>query len=105
MASSTNASESPSFFPTAFTPNGDGLNDRFTFSVLGATTIETAIYDRWGQRVYYDAAQPNGISSSYGWDGTFGGKEAPQDTYVYQLKITYFDGTTKSKAGTVTLMR
>jgi gliding motility-associated-like protein len=100
-----NASESPSFFPTAFTPNGDGLNDRFTFSVLGATTIETAIYDRWGQRVYYDAAQPNGISSSYGWDGTFGGKEAPQDTYVYQLKITYFDGTTKSKAGTVTLMR
>ena len=100
-----NHSENPSFFPTAFTPNGDGLNDRFTFSILGATTIETAVYDRWGQRVYYDAAQPNGISSSYGWDGTVGGKNCPEDTYVYQLKITYFDGTTKAKAGTVTLMR
>ena len=100
-----NHSDNPSFFPTAFTPNGDGLNDRFTFSILGATTIEVAIYDRWGQRLYYDAAQPNGISNSYGWDGTSGGKQAPEDTYVYQLKITYYDGSTKAKSGTITLMR
>ncbi|HWB61957.1 MAG TPA: gliding motility-associated C-terminal domain-containing protein, partial [Chitinophagales bacterium] len=93
------------FIPTAFTPNGDGLNDRFEFDVLGANTIEISIYDRWGQKVYYNPAQPNGQSGSNGWDGTSSGKLDPAGTYVYQMKITYFDGTTKDKAGTITLMR
>jgi gliding motility-associated-like protein len=97
--------ELSAFIPSAFTPNGDGLNDRFTFDILGATTIEVAIFDRWGERIYYDAAQPNGISSTYGWDGTKSGKPAPEDTYVYQMKVTYFDGKIKDRTGTVTLMR
>ena len=100
----TNA-QPPAFFPTAFTPNGDGLNDRFTFAILGASKIEVSIFDRWGERVYYDPAQPNGVSDSYGWDGTKSGKNAPEDTYVYQLRVTYFDNTVKTKTGTVTLMR
>ncbi len=93
------------FIPTAFTPNGDGLNDRFTFAILGANTIAVSIFDRWGERVYYDPAQPNGVSDSYGWDGTKGGKAAPEDTYVYQLSITYFNNTVRTKAGTITIIR
>jgi gliding motility-associated-like protein len=97
--------EASSFIPTAFTPNNDGLNDRFNFDILGATTIDVTIFDRWGERIYHDGAQPNGISSSIGWDGTKGGKPVPEDSYVYQLKITYYDGTVKTRNGTVTVMR
>ena len=94
-----------SFVPSAFTPNGDGLNDRFTFDFLGATTIDVNIFDRWGANIYHDPAQPNGMSNSIGWDGTVHGKLVPEDTYVYQLKVTYFNGTVKTMAGTVTVMR
>ena len=93
------------FFPTAFTPNGDGLNDRFEFDILGASTIEISIFDRWGERVYYNSNQTNGFSANDGWDGTKGGKQAPEDTYVYQMKVTYFDGTVKNRTGTIAIMR
>lgn len=96
--------EPSSFIPTAFTPNDDGLNDRFEFDILGATTIEVSVFARWGERLYYNAAQPNGITGANGWDGTKDGKLVPYDTYVYQMKITMFDGKTKDRAGTVTLM-
>jgi gliding motility-associated-like protein len=94
-----------SFIPTAFTPNGDGLNDRFEFAILGAQTIEISIFDRWGQRVYYNPSQTNGITNADGWDGTVSGKAAPEATYVYQMKVTYFDGTVKNRAGTVNVLR
>lgn len=93
------------FIPTAFTPNDDGLNDRFEFDILGANTIEITIFDRWGGKVYYNAAQTNGMSGTNGWDGKVNGKDAPSDTYVYQMKVTYFNGAVKDRAGTVTLMR
>lgn len=93
------------FIPTAFTPNGDGLNDYFEFDLLGATNIEVRIYNRWGQQVYYNPSQPNGITNSKGWDGTVDGKKAPEDTYVYRLKVTYWDNIEKEFAGTVTLMK
>ncbi len=93
------------FMPTAFTPNGDGLNDRFEVDILGADKLEVAIFNRWGQRFYYDANQPNGISGTHGWDGTVDGKPAPEDTYVYKITVTYFDNVTREYEGTVTLMR
>ena len=93
------------FIPTAFTPNGDGLNDRFQFAILGANTVEVSVFDRWGERIFYNANQSNTVAGTDGWDGTLKGKIAPEDTYVYQLKVTYFDGAVKNLAGTITLMR
>ncbi|MFN8298182.1 MAG: gliding motility-associated C-terminal domain-containing protein [Chitinophagales bacterium] len=93
------------FISTAFTPNGDGLNDRFQFDILGADNLEIDIFNRWGQRFYHDDNQTNGLGNSDGWDGTYNGKPAPEDTYVYKLKITYFDNTTRDIEGTITLMR
>ncbi len=101
----------PSFFiPSAFTPNGDGKNDRFEFDILGATFMEIAIFNRWGERVYNNPSQKNGININEGWDGTKEGKPLPHDTYVYQMKITYDEGInpqglTVDKAGTITIMR
>ncbi|MFN8322817.1 MAG: gliding motility-associated C-terminal domain-containing protein [Chitinophagales bacterium] len=97
--------EPSAFIPTAFTPNGDNLNDRFEFDILGATTVEVNIFNRWGERMYYNANQPNGITGNNGWDGKKDGKVLPFDTYVYQMKVTYFDGIVKDVSGTVTIMK
>jgi gliding motility-associated-like protein len=93
------------FVPTAFTPNGDGLNDRFEFDFLGATNIDIAIYDRWGSVVYSNPNQLNGITGTHGWDGKVNGKDAPYDTYVYRMKVTYFDSSMVDVTGTVTIMK
>lgn len=92
------------FVPTAFTPNGDKLNDKFTFDILGANKIDVSIFNRWGEEIYRNAEQANGIYSE-GWDGTRDGKKLPFDTYVYQLKVTFFDSTTEVVQGTVVLMQ
>ena len=94
------------FIPTAFTPNADGLNDYFEVNILGANTIEVSVFDRWGERVYYNAAQHNGLlNNGDAWDGKKGGKAMPYDTYVYQLKVLFYNSTTEDKSGTITLVR
>lgn len=97
--------ELAAFIPTTFTPNGDGLNDLFTFDILGATNIDIGVYSRWGERIFYNANQTNGVGATDGWDGRKDGKFLPEDTYVYQMKITYFDGVVRDKTGTITILR
>jgi gliding motility-associated-like protein len=93
------------FIPLAFTPNGDGLNDKFEFDILGATTVNVQIWNRWGELVYSNPSQANGIDNTSGWDGQFRGQMAAYDTYTYQFDVTYFDGHHETKAGTVTIIR
>jgi gliding motility-associated-like protein len=95
------------FFPAAFTPNGDGLNDRFEFDILGSTNNDIQIWNRWGEKVYSNPTQQNGIhqGGANGWDGTFRGKACEFGTYTYQIEVTYFDGHKETKAGTVILMK
>lgn len=93
------------FIPSAFSPNDDGLNDRFEFDILGATHVDITIFSRWGDVVYHNDAQANGLDCVCGWDGKKGGKALPYDTYVYKMKITMFDDKLKEIAGTVTIMK
>jgi gliding motility-associated-like protein len=98
------------FIPSAFTPNGDGMNDRFDFDILGATTAEVSIFNRWGERVFFTPNQKNGTNTGEGWDGKKDGDALPVDTYVYQMKVTYAEGLNpqglvKDRAGTITIMR
>ena len=66
--------------PTAFSPNGDGVND--TFAVVGGNfrTFTMMIYDRWGTRIF--------STDDYrtGWDGTWKGKPAPEGVYLVLIK-------------------
>jgi len=93
------------FIPTAFTPNGDNLNDYFEFDVLGAETVQVDIFNRWGERIYNNVSQPNGNTNGNAWNGTKDGKKMPYDTYVYQLKVKYYDGSDEVLTGTVALVR
>ena len=64
--------------PTAFTPNGDGVNDLFRPAGLSnfAKVFKFVIMNRWGQVVYDDPANPQ-------WDGTLQGVPQPMDVYLY----------------------
>jgi gliding motility-associated-like protein len=65
-------------FPNAFTPNGDGKNDRFRPQYKGLLDVEYfRVYNRWGQLLY------ESTNISEGWDGTFKGLEQEVGTYVY----------------------
>lgn len=83
--------------PDGFTPNGDGLNDRFEVITSGAVSVgELRLYNRWGQLISSDPS---------GWDGKYQGKRQPMDTYVYQLVIIYPDGEKRYFSGDFILIR
>jgi len=72
-----------------FTPNGDGVDDVF---MLG---WQVKIYNRNGILLY------DGIE---GWDGTYKGKPASNDTYFYVLYISGEKGI-KTRTGFITVIR
>lgn len=84
--------------PSAFSPNGDNLNDIFFVGSGIFDQFQLLIFNKWGNIVF----QTDDISQ--GWDGYFGSKEAPIGTYQY--KISYnSDGRIVITTGTVTLIR
>lgn len=88
------------FFPTAFTPDNNGLNDLFKPLVEGALLFyELTIYNRWGQEVFRttDAAK--------GWNGIY--KNQPQNPGSFLWICTFqFRGERKqTNKGTVYLIR
>ncbi|HEU4471857.1 MAG TPA: gliding motility-associated C-terminal domain-containing protein [Flavisolibacter sp.] len=76
-----NDGEQRLFMPSAFTPNGDGLNDFFRPTFIGpAVKYEFRVYNRWGQLVF----QSN--IPGVGWNGIFNSAPQPKDVYVYYIK-------------------
>jgi gliding motility-associated-like protein len=65
----------------------------------GVTEYELLIFNRWGEQIF------RSTDIKVGWDGYFNGKVCQQDVYVWKANISFFDGRTYAKAGTVTLLR
>lgn len=71
------------YIPSAFTPNGDGINDFFGVKAEGIKSFNLQIFNRWGEVVF----ESENISNL--WDGTFKGEKIKNtDVYVYQVKAT-----------------
>jgi len=89
----------PTFaFPNAFTPGGK--NPTFAPIIEGSIIVDNfQIFNRWGQLVF-----DNGDSVT-GWDGTIGGTDAPQDTYVYVATLTLPTGKKVDVKNNVLLVR
>jgi gliding motility-associated-like protein len=88
-------------FPVAnaFTPNGDGANDRFGIKYWGyISDFQMSIYNRQGMLLFASA------NPDQGWDGTFKGRPQPTGTYVYTIRATTLCGVTFKK-GTLELIR
>ncbi len=89
-------------FPTAFSPNGDGRNDRFRPIVQDGRRVRSyqlMVFDRWGQKMH------SGTQPTEGWDGTLAGR--PVEAGVYFWRCIYRedgDGGDKEIAGDVTLV-
>lgn len=89
--------------PNAFTPNGDGQDDYFLPRQLlsrSVTAFEMQIYNRWGE-VVFETNSTNGR----GWDGMYGGEPQPIGVYIYQIQVSFANGTTERYQGNVTLLR
>jgi gliding motility-associated-like protein len=68
--------------PNAFSPNGDGVNDRWEIPALAAyNNVSLLVFNRYGQPVFESRryVQP--------WDGNYGGKPLPVGTYYYVIEI------------------
>jgi len=69
------------FIPDAFTPNGDGRNDKIHVLYKGDFYLKTfLIYNRYGQKVF----ETNSIYDA--WDGMYKGTRQDMDTYNYYIK-------------------
>lgn len=74
------------FIPNTFTPNGDGVNDRFYVSGKGIDMITLfQVYNRWGQLVY-EQRNIQANDASRGWDATFKGLVLQPDVFTYIVK-------------------
>jgi gliding motility-associated-like protein len=94
-------STGPSIFvPTAFTPNGDGLNDKIRPILAGIQKLEFfRVYNRYGQLVFESSNQESA------WDGNFKGQKQPSGTFVFQVQAVDYLGEVLKKNGTFSLIR
>jgi gliding motility-associated-like protein len=90
------------FVPSAFSPNGDGINDRLRY--FSDSSIENVsafrVFDRWGALVYQGEGK-----DVPGWDGRIGSQAAPVGSYLYQLRAVLLDGREIQRSGSVMLLR
>ena len=97
----------PVYAPSAFSPNGDGRNDRFTvFSDLGSGEVleRLEVYDRWGGLVYrVEEAPLNDLA--YGWDGTRMGEPLNAGLYAFYALVRYPNGYRRVVKGDIQLIR
>lgn len=86
--------------PTAFSPNGDGINDEFTIDNPERTLLDLRIFSRSGQLVF------SGKGTDVSWDGRLpSGDLAPEGTYLVHILAPSFEGSTHQQKGTIQLFR
>ena len=87
--------------PSAFTPNGDGVNDCYNLNGWAecTTTFYISIYNRWGEMVF------SSDDVSFCWDGLFLGKPLDSAVFVYYIKAEIAKVGNVTKKGNITLIR
>jgi gliding motility-associated-like protein len=90
------------YFPNAFTPNGDGVNDLYMPYIEGldVSSYSLMIYDRWGTKVF-ESTDPNKF-----WTGKVldTDKAVKQDTYTWILIVWDEMGNKYKRTGRVTVL-
>jgi gliding motility-associated-like protein len=88
------------YTPNAFTPNGDGINDKFYPSTICTFDYyEFLVFNRWGGLIFKTSNQ------SEKWDGKFKGADCPLGVYVYFITYKFPSQQTKNVNGIITLLR
>lgn len=88
------------YFPTAFTPNGDFVNDLYLYvASYELKSVDFKVFDRWGEQIFYSRNQQNM------WDGTYKGVPVPDGVYMYMFQGQKHTGDKIIAKGTITLIR
>ena len=88
------------FVPTAFTPNGDGINDLLKPYLVGIKTLYYfTIYNRWGQKIF------STNNKNAGWNGYFNGVPSTGNTFVWVLKAVDIIGKEYNLKGAFILIK
>ena len=89
------------YVPNAFTPDGDGVNDIAIYKGYGIVDSGFSFYvfDRWGTLIFYSN------DKTIGWDGTYKGEVAQQDTYLYRIECLDVFGEIHTKKGHINLLK
>jgi len=89
------------YIPSAFSPNGDGLNDVFAPKGKYIKSFEMYIFDRWGMELYHTT------DINQGWNGTVkgGGAICQEDIYVYKILAVDFSNKQHSYVGNISLIK
>jgi gliding motility-associated-like protein len=88
------------YFPNAFTPDKDGLNDIFKPVIIGRPTgYKLRIYNRWGQQIF-ETADPG-----QGWNGMIKNREQESGTYIWTCTYQFSTQEKKVKRGIFLLLR
>lgn len=86
----------------AFTPNGDGMNDKWVVTNNGGLCVEqvyVTVFNRYGNIVYKNDNYTNN------WDGTYNGKPVADGTYYYAINYKLINGAYIMLKGDVTILR
>lgn len=91
-------------FPTAFSPNGDGINDYFQLvgnALKYIDNITVQVFNRWGQQVFKSS------DINFKWDGKFQNEPLPIGVYSYIIKYKLKDSNQEESIikGNMTLLR
>lgn len=91
------------YFPSAFTPNGDGNNDEFgpgpLSNLSGISDYTLHIYNRYGQLVFF-------THDPYKkWDGKFKGRLSGNMNFVWQASYTRSNGAKEFQKGSVSIVK
>lgn len=91
--------ETDVFLPSAFSPNGDGINDVLFLRSNFIDAMELVIFNRWGEEMFSTTDQATG------WDGTYKGEKLSPDVYAYTLRVTCINQVDYAVRGNVSLMK
>lgn len=90
------------YAPNAFTPDGDGINERFRPVIMDQEEqlYRLSIFDRWGEQIW------TSTNPDEGWDGTMGGEIIKTDVYVWKLETRdLFERINREYIGHVSLLK
>jgi gliding motility-associated-like protein len=87
------------WFPNAFTPNGDGINDLFKGQGIGVRDFRLAVYNRFGHVVFETDNERKA------WDGSYHNTPVPSGVYHYTADITDREQKSYQLQGRVTVVR
>ncbi|MBL7682563.1 MAG: gliding motility-associated C-terminal domain-containing protein [Flavipsychrobacter sp.] len=93
------------FLPNTFTPNNDGVNDKFFPQGKGITHVKSfRVYSRWGELIFArDDMKIN--DPSIGWDGTYKQTPLKPDVFVYMVNAFCESGEPIEIKGDISLVR